>query len=91
VSKSESRPAPEDAGLAVGAEPGVRGGAVAPYVRAPGFRPDLIAGGAAGADVLADVLGPAPTVARLLVRRYDEAHVCGTRPTAPLARTPALA
>ncbi|MEU6281909.1 sirohydrochlorin chelatase [Streptomyces sp. NPDC047028] len=47
--------------------------AVAPYVLAPGFLPDRIARGAAGADVLADVLGPAPEVARLLLRRYDEA------------------
>jgi sirohydrochlorin ferrochelatase len=47
--------------------------AVAPYVLAPGFLPDRIARGAAGADVLADVLGPAPEVARLLLRRYAEA------------------
>ncbi|MFE0965924.1 sirohydrochlorin chelatase [Streptomyces fungicidicus] len=49
--------------------------AVAPYVLAPGFLPDRIARGAAGADVLADVLGPAPEVARLLLDRYDEARV----------------
>ncbi|WP_129305901.1 sirohydrochlorin chelatase [Streptomyces sp. L2] len=48
--------------------------AVAPYVLAPGFLPDRIARGAAGADVLADVLGPAPEVARLLLRRYAEAN-----------------
>jgi sirohydrochlorin ferrochelatase len=53
--------------------------AVAPYVLAPGFLPDRIARGAAEADVLADVLGPAPEVARVLLRRYDA------------ARTPALA
>lgn len=53
--------------------------AVAPYVLAPGFLPDRIARGAAEADVLADVLGPAPEVARLLLERYDA------------ARTPALA
>ncbi|MFI1356606.1 sirohydrochlorin chelatase [Streptomyces sp. NPDC020898] len=47
--------------------------AVAPYVLAPGFLPDRIARGAAQADVLADVLGPAPEVARLLLRRYAEA------------------
>ncbi|EKX67088.1 sirohydrochlorin chelatase [Streptomyces ipomoeae] len=47
--------------------------AVAPYVLAPGFLPDRIARGAAEADVLADVLGPAPEVARLLLYRYDEA------------------
>ncbi|THC49289.1 sirohydrochlorin chelatase [Streptomyces sp. A1499] len=88
---SASLPRTEDAVRALRAEPGVRRVAVAPYVLAPGFLPDRIARGAAGADVLADVLGPAPTVARLLVRRYDEVHVCGARPTAPLARTPALA
>ncbi|MEU4167757.1 sirohydrochlorin chelatase [Streptomyces sp. NPDC026665] len=53
--------------------------AVAPYVLAPGFLPDRIARGAEGADVLADVLGPAPEVARVLLERYDE------------ARTPSLA
>ncbi|MFD8674542.1 sirohydrochlorin chelatase [Streptomyces seoulensis] len=47
--------------------------AVAPYVLAPGFLPDRIARGAAAADVLADVLGPAPEVARVLVDRYTEA------------------
>jgi sirohydrochlorin ferrochelatase len=54
---------------------GVRRVAVAPYVLAPGFLPDRIARGAAEADVLADVLGPAPEVARLLVRRYEAATV----------------
>jgi sirohydrochlorin ferrochelatase len=47
--------------------------AVAPYVLAPGRLPDRIARGAAGADVLADVLGPAPEVARVLLERYDAA------------------
>ncbi|GGV30525.1 sirohydrochlorin chelatase [Streptomyces griseoflavus] len=49
--------------------------AVAPYVLAPGRLPDRIARGAAGADVLADVLGPAPEVARVLLERYDAARV----------------
>ncbi|WP_369226314.1 sirohydrochlorin chelatase [Streptomyces sp. R39] len=53
--------------------------AVAPYVLAPGHLPDRIARGAAQADVLAEVLGPAPEVARVLLERYDA------------ARTPALA
>ncbi|WP_435129928.1 sirohydrochlorin chelatase [Actinacidiphila sp. bgisy144] len=67
-------PRTEDAVRALRAE-GVRRIAVAPYVLAPGFLPDRIARGAreAGADVLADVLGPAPEVAELLLRRYDEA------------------
>ncbi|CAM5227795.1 sirohydrochlorin chelatase [Streptomyces griseomycini] len=51
--------------------------AVAPYVLAPGFLPDRIARGAAQADVLADVLGPAPEVARVLLERYDGARVAG--------------
>ncbi|GAA2906591.1 sirohydrochlorin chelatase [Streptomyces mexicanus] len=49
--------------------------AVAPYVLAPGFLPDRIARGAADADVLADVLGPAPEVARVLLERYDAARL----------------
>ncbi|MEU5534269.1 sirohydrochlorin chelatase [Streptomyces sp. NPDC020362] len=49
--------------------------AVAPYVLAPGFLPDRIARGAAGADVLADVLGAAPEVARVLLERYDTARL----------------
>lgn len=49
--------------------------AVAPYVLAPGFLPDRIARGAAGADVLAAVLGPAREVARVVLERYDEARL----------------
>ncbi|MBC9727457.1 sirohydrochlorin chelatase [Streptomyces sp. TRM68367] len=49
--------------------------AVAPYVLAPGFLPDRIARGAAEADVLADVLGAAPEVARVVLERYDAARV----------------
>ncbi|MFI6058027.1 sirohydrochlorin chelatase [Streptomyces sp. NPDC051286] len=56
---------------------GIRRVAVAPYVIAPGRLPDRIAAGAreAGADVLAEVLGPSRELARLLLRRYDEACV----------------
>ncbi|MEU3277544.1 sirohydrochlorin chelatase [Streptomyces antibioticus] len=49
--------------------------AVAPYVLAPGRLPDRIAQGATEADILADVLGPSPEVAHLLLERYDEARV----------------
>ncbi|MER5948732.1 sirohydrochlorin chelatase [Streptomyces sp. NPDC001904] len=49
--------------------------AVAPYVLAPGRLPDRIAAGAAGADVLGEVLGAAPEVARVLLRRYEAAAV----------------
>jgi sirohydrochlorin ferrochelatase len=61
---------------------GARRVAVAPYVLAPGRLPDRIVQGAAeaGAEVLGAALGPAPEVARVLLRRYDEA--CGTAVTA---------
>ncbi|MEV6654288.1 sirohydrochlorin chelatase [Streptomyces sp. NPDC051219] len=73
---SAALPRTDDAVRALRAE-GVRRVAVAPYVIAPGFLPDRIARGAreAGADVLADVLGPAPELARLLVERYEQARV----------------
>ncbi|MFD0342950.1 sirohydrochlorin chelatase [Streptomyces sp. NPDC127117] len=74
-------PRTEDAVRALRAE-GVRRVAVAPYVIAPGRLPDRIAEGAAGADVLADVLGPAPELARLLLTRYDEARGAAARPAA---------
>ncbi|BCL23758.1 sirohydrochlorin chelatase [Streptomyces tuirus] len=49
--------------------------AVSPYVLAPGFLPDRIARGAAEADVLADVLGAAPEVARVVLQRYEAARM----------------
>ncbi|MEU8466241.1 sirohydrochlorin chelatase [Streptomyces sp. NPDC029003] len=72
-------PRTEDVVRALRAE-GARRVAVAPYVLAPGRLPDRIAAGAraAGADVLAPVLGAAPELVRLVLRRYDRA-----------ARTPA--
>ncbi|MEV8393025.1 MULTISPECIES: sirohydrochlorin chelatase [unclassified Streptomyces] len=80
---SASLPRTEDAVRALRAE-GVRQVAVAPYVIAPGFLPDRIAAGAreGGAQILAGVLGAAPELARLLLRRYDE------RASAPERRTP---
>ncbi|MFJ9688898.1 sirohydrochlorin chelatase [Streptomyces bacillaris] len=73
---SAALPRTEDAVRALRAE-GVDRVAVAPYVIAPGRLPDRIAAGAeaAGADVLAGVLGPARELARLLLDRYDEARV----------------
>ncbi|WP_405589106.1 sirohydrochlorin chelatase [Streptomyces sp. NBC_01190] len=78
---SASPPRTEDAVRALRAE-GVRRIAVAPYVIAPGFLPDRIGHGAraAGADILAPVLGPAPELARLLLARYDEALHPARRP-----------
>ncbi|MFF0561400.1 sirohydrochlorin chelatase [Streptomyces sp. NPDC004266] len=76
-------PRTEDAVRALRLEPGVRRVAVAPYVIAPGRLPDRIAAGATGADVLADVLGPSPELAHLLLDRYDEARTARR----PVART----
>lgn len=77
---SAALPRTEDAVRALRAE-GVRRIAVAPYVIAPGFLPDRIARGAreAGADLLAPVLGAAPEVAELLLRRYDRALLSDAR------------
>ncbi|MET9463732.1 sirohydrochlorin chelatase [Streptomyces sp. NPDC006544] len=71
---SAALPRTEDAVRALRAQ-GVRRVAVAPYVIAPGRLPDRIAAGAAaaGADVVASVLGPSPELARLLLRRYEAA------------------
>ncbi|MEU6119065.1 sirohydrochlorin chelatase [Streptomyces sp. NPDC047117] len=71
---SASLPRTADAVRELRAE-GVERIAVAPYVIAPGRLPDRIVAGAreAGADVLADVLGPAPELAHLLALRYAEA------------------
>ncbi|MFJ3858114.1 sirohydrochlorin chelatase [Streptomyces sp. NPDC090085] len=77
---SAALPRTEDAVRALRAE-GFARVAVAPYVIAPGRLPDRIAEGAraAGADVLADVLGSAPELAVLLLRRYDAAAVSPAR------------
>ncbi|MFD5101354.1 sirohydrochlorin chelatase [Streptomyces albidochromogenes] len=74
---SAGRPRTEDAVREVRAAHGVRRVAVAPYVVAPGFLPDRIARGAreSGAEVLGEVLGACPELARLLLTRYDEARV----------------
>ncbi|MFJ4713936.1 sirohydrochlorin chelatase [Streptomyces sp. NPDC088785] len=69
---SASLPRTEDAVRAL-RDLGCERVAVAPYVLAPGRLPDRIVAGAAGADVVGGVLGPAPEVARLLLRRYDDA------------------
>ncbi|MCX5582193.1 sirohydrochlorin chelatase [Streptomyces erythrochromogenes] len=81
---SAALPRTEDAVRALRAE-GFARVAVAPYVIAAGRLPDRIAAGAeaAGADVVADVLGAAPELALLLLRRYDAA-------AAAPARLPAL-
>ncbi|MGW1469316.1 sirohydrochlorin chelatase [Streptomyces sp. NPDC002308] len=70
-----------DAVRALRAE-GVDRVAVAPYVIAPGRLPDRIVAGAAeaGADVLSEVLGASPALARLLLARYDEARAARALP-----------
>ncbi|MFC9326800.1 sirohydrochlorin chelatase [Kitasatospora sp. NPDC057015] len=59
---------------------GARRIAVAPYLLAPGLLPDRIADAAARAraDLTATVLGAAPEVAELILRRYDEARTAVT-------------
>ncbi|GAA2836536.1 sirohydrochlorin chelatase [Kitasatospora paracochleata] len=58
--------------------------AVAPYLLAPGLLPDRIiaAARAAGADLIADVLGPAPEIARLLLARHDAVRTARPAATA---------
>ncbi|MFD9033936.1 sirohydrochlorin chelatase [Streptomyces sp. NPDC059567] len=70
---SASLPRTEDAVRALRAD-GVRRVAVAPYVIAPGRLPDRIAAGSEEADHLADVLGPSPELARLLIERYEQSR-----------------
>ncbi|MGW7195877.1 sirohydrochlorin chelatase [Streptomyces chryseus] len=74
---SASLPRTQDAVRDLRSARGVRRVAVAPYVVAPGFLPDRIARGAreSGAEVLGEVLGACPELARLLLTRYDEARV----------------
>jgi sirohydrochlorin ferrochelatase len=57
--------------------------AVAPYLLAPGLLPDRIAAeaAAAGVDTVAAPLGASPELARLLLRRHDEALRADTRRT----------
>ncbi|RKN38310.1 sirohydrochlorin chelatase [Streptomyces hoynatensis] len=75
---SAARPTTADAVRALRAD-GVRRVAVAPYVLAPGRLPDRIFAGAreAGADVVAPVLGAAPELARLVLRRHAAARGAG--------------
>ncbi|MGW7361564.1 sirohydrochlorin chelatase [Streptomyces sp. NPDC054802] len=68
---SASLPRTEDAVRALRSDGAARV-AVAPYVIAPGRLPDRITAGAADADTVSDVLGAAPELARLLLRRYEE-------------------
>jgi sirohydrochlorin ferrochelatase len=70
---SASLPRTEDAVRALRTD-GFARVAVAPYVIAPGRLPDRIAAGAGDADTVADVLGASLELARLLLRRYEEAR-----------------
>ncbi|MHA6759176.1 sirohydrochlorin chelatase [Streptacidiphilus sp. PAMC 29251] len=61
---------------------GLRTLAVAPYLLAPGLLPDRIAAEAhaAGVDTVAAPIGAAPELARLLLRRHDQALRSGSVP-----------
>ncbi|GHF25436.1 sirohydrochlorin chelatase [Streptomyces mashuensis] len=65
--------------------------AVAPFALAPGRLPARIAAGSAEADTVADVLGAAPELAELVLRRYDEAVVAGRRLKGQARQKPSLA
>lgn len=71
---SAAAPAPEEA-VALLRAAGAPRVAVAPYLLAPGHFSDKVrrATLAAGADVVADVLGPAPELAQVLLERYAAA------------------
>jgi len=71
---SAAGPTPEQA-VALLRRAGAPRVAVAPYLLAPGYFADKVRRTTleAGADVVADVLGPAPEPARVLLERYDEA------------------
>ncbi|MBB6349217.1 sirohydrochlorin chelatase [Nonomuraea muscovyensis] len=71
---SAAGPVPEEAVAALRAA-GAPRVAVAPYLLAPGHFSDKVrrASLAAGADVVADVLGPAPELAQVLLERYTAA------------------
>jgi sirohydrochlorin ferrochelatase len=59
---------------------GARRVAVASYFLAPGFLPDRVRAAAHGADVVTDVLGDAPEVAKLVLCRYAEVATAASAP-----------
>ncbi|MFI7152343.1 sirohydrochlorin chelatase [Nonomuraea sp. NPDC050022] len=71
---SAAEPTPAQA-VALLREAGAPRVAVAPYLLAPGYFADKVRRSTleAGADVVADVLGPAPELAEVLLERYDSA------------------
>uniref|UniRef100_UPI0023DD649D CbiX/SirB N-terminal domain-containing protein n=1 Tax=Nonomuraea lactucae TaxID=2249762 RepID=UPI0023DD649D len=71
---SAASPTPEEA-VALLREAGAPRVVVAPYLLAPGYFSDKVrrATLAAGADVVADVLGPAPELVQVLLERYTAA------------------
>jgi sirohydrochlorin ferrochelatase len=71
---SAAEPDPATA-VAMARSAGARRVVVAPYLLAPGHFADQVRERtlAAGADVVAPVLGPAPELAEIVLRRYDEA------------------
>ncbi len=71
---SAADPSPERA-VALLKQAGAPRVAVAPYLLAPGYFADKVRRATleAGADVVADVLGPAPELAQVLLERYEAA------------------
>ncbi len=78
ASASGPRPAEAVAMLRAAGAPRV---VVAPYLLAPGFFADKVAREtlAAGADLVADSLGPAPELVRIVLDRYDAAATAAGR------------
>ncbi|MFI6322259.1 sirohydrochlorin chelatase [Nonomuraea sp. NPDC050556] len=69
---SAAGPTPAEAVARLRAEGAARV-AVAPYLLAPGYFADKVAR-TSGADVVADVLGPAPELVDVLLERYNQAQ-----------------
>jgi sirohydrochlorin ferrochelatase len=59
---------------------GARRVVVASYFLAPGFLPDRVRAAARGADAVTGVLGAAPEVAKLVLRRYEETALAALGP-----------
>ncbi|WP_232319965.1 sirohydrochlorin chelatase [Herbidospora daliensis] len=78
ASASGPRPAEAVAMLRAAGAPRV---VVAPYLLAPGFFADKVAREAlaAGADLVADSLGPAPELVRIVLDRYDSVDLAADR------------
>ncbi|GAA3305569.1 CbiX/SirB N-terminal domain-containing protein [Nonomuraea dietziae] len=72
---SAAGPTPAEAVASLRGAAGAPRVAVAPYLLAPGFFADKVRRDtlAAGADVVADVLGPSPELVEVVLERYTSA------------------